>query len=87
MPRPYLGRWHAETDSQDRKRQAGPYRSTMRPSKRSMQRFGELCVDYEVLRTIDQLFSAFDSTPWPTTEVQKLGSVEHSLRPTTPAST
>ena len=52
-----------------------------------MQRFGELCVDYEVLRTIDQLFSAFDSTPWPTTEVQKLGSVEHSLRPTTPAST
>lgn len=28
-----------------------------------MQRFGELCVDCEVLRTIDQLFSAFDFDP------------------------
>ena len=28
-----------------------------------MQRFAELCVDYEVLRTIDQLFSAFDFDP------------------------
>jgi hypothetical protein len=33
---------------------------TITPSKASRQRFGELCVNYEVLRTIHQLFNAYD---------------------------